>query len=289
MVTALVLVAVAAGFAFVRFHGYSAGDRTPVTNGPVPSMAASPAVSPAMSAAQPFAGSPAAGYADGAAGIVPPHPRAVGHYSARSVAAAYATVRKLLIAAYLDPRTLRGGSPDAFARLLIPQQRAWFVHGLDKTGVDSHGLRRSTRDDVVSFAPGTTRIAGGVIKVHGTMWAQQAHQDGQRVLRIRSSYLFVYPVERPGDTATPTRLVAHNYAAVDFADWDDSGGPLQAWLLDWPGDGTAGDRCDVNDGFVHPEFPRGAPDTATPRGPVRDPYSLSSPAPAHGCERTSGT
>jgi hypothetical protein len=284
VVTAVVIAAAAAGLAFVFIHSHHTGDQTPVTNGPVPKVS----LPPATSITQPFAGSQAAAYADGAGGIVPPTARPVGSYSASSVAAAYATVRKLLIAAYLDPRTLRGGSPDAFARLLVPQQRTQFVRDLNKLGRDSQGSPRSSRSQVISFAPGTTQRVGSVIKVHGTMWAQQATDDGQPVLRIRTSYLFVYPVERPGDPATLIRLVSHNYAMVDFSHWDDPGGALEPWLYVWPGDGTAGDRCDVADGFVHPQFGNGPPETIAPSGLPKNPYSLASPS-GHGCQQTTGT
>ena len=288
VVAVAVVAAVAAGLAFVRLHGTNPGDRTPVTQGPVPSLPASPAASPAMSITQPFAGSPAAGYADGAAGITPPQARPAGTYSAASVAAAYATVRKLLIAAYLDPGTLRGGYPGAFARLLIPQQRTLFVHDLNLPGADSHGTPRSSRAQVFSFAPGSSQIAGSVIKVHGRMWAEQVSVNGQPVLRIRTSYLFVYPVERPGDAATLIRVVTQNYAAVEFGQWDDPGGALEPWLYRWPGGGTAAGRCDVADGFVHPAFPNGPPETIAPSGPPKDPYSLASPS-RYGCEQTTGT
>ena len=289
VVAVAVLAAVAAGLVFVRLHSTHAGDRTPVSHGPVPTLPAAPAASPAMSITHPFAGSPAAGYADGAAGIVPPRARPAGTYPAAAVAAAYTTVRKLLIAAYLDSRTLRGGSPDSFARLLIPQQRTQFVHDLSLPGADSHGAARSSRAEVFSFAPGTTQIAGSVIKVHGRMWAGQASANGRPALRIWTSYVFVYPVERPGDPSTLIRVVTHNYAAVEFGQWDDPGGAVEPWLYEWPGGGTADDRCDVADGFVHPAFPNGPPETVAPSGPPRDPYSLASPPSRTGCEQTTGT
>jgi hypothetical protein len=287
VVTVLVIAAVATGLAFIRVHDHPVGDRAPVTNGPVPSASVAAGTPAAVSIARPFAGSPAAGYADGAAGIITPRARPVGHYSAASVAAAYSAVRKLLVAAYLDPQTLRGGSPDAFTRLLIPQQRTVFVRNLGKLGVDSHGDPLSSRDEVVSFAPGT-QIVGSVIKVHGTMWAQQASENGQPALRIRTSYVFVYPVERPGDQATLIRVVPHSYAAVDFGTWDDPGGALEPWLYDWPGDGTANARCDVSDGFVHPAFGNGPPQTVAPSGPPKNPYSLASPS-RYRCRRITGT
>ena len=96
------------------------------------------------------------------------------------------------------------------------------------------------------------------------------------------------PVERPGDPATLIRLVSHNYSMVDFSHWDDPGGALEPWLYVWPGDGTAGDRCDVADGFAHPQFGNGPPETIAPSGLPKNPYSLASPS-GHGCQQTTGT
>jgi hypothetical protein len=77
--------------------------------------------------------------------------------------------------------TLAGGAPDAFANLLIPEQRAQFVAGLDRTGVDAQGLTRSTRPWITSFAPGTTQLVGDVIKVHGIMAGSTGRNGGWHV------------------------------------------------------------------------------------------------------------
>src|SRR5215470_6471979 len=85
--------------------------------------------------ADPFTGTPADGWADGAAGIVTPKASSAGGFSAAQVAAAYAITRKLLLAAALDPKTLRGGAPTAFESLLFGSQRKDFLAGLNKTGL----------------------------------------------------------------------------------------------------------------------------------------------------------
>src|SRR5258708_29831848 len=126
------LIAVLFGLSRLHLTGSSAvkPDNTPVTNGATPSL---PTASPAaFSASDPFAGTPADSYADGAAGVVVPAPHAVGGYSASEVRAAYQTVRRILIAEHLNHKILAGGSPDAFARLLIPAQRSRFDRNLDK-------------------------------------------------------------------------------------------------------------------------------------------------------------
>jgi hypothetical protein len=294
---AVVLVGLLGGGAYLKLEGQAhnaADDTKPVTNGAVPTL--SPSNSPSAPAraagppADPFAGSPADTYADGTAGITVPAAVAHGPYSAAVVQAAYTDVRKLLTAANLDPATLKGGSPTAFADLLTTQERAYFVDRLDQTGLDSKGYQRSTRGWVASFAPGTTSLIGSVIKAHGTMSAGITQISGHEVLRIHLDYVFVYPVEPPGQPGDWMRVVDRNYGDVDFATWDDPGGALEPDLYLWNGGGTAGARCDVNDGFIHPQFPNGPGSKVKPSGTPVNPYDQSGPPPAGtACRATTGT
>jgi hypothetical protein len=253
----------------------------------VPHFSASAPARPAGPPADPFAGSPADAYADGQAGIVVPAAHAVGSYPAAEVQAAYAETRKLLIAANLDPQTLHGGAPDAFASLLITSQRQQFISGLDKTGMSKQGNSLSTRGWVTSFAPGTTQFVTPTVKVHGTMNAELAKVGSQDVLRIHADYLFVYAVEPPKEPAEWMRVVARNYSNVDFATWDDPGGALEPYLN--VGGSTAGDRCDVNDGFVHPSYASGPPAKVHPSGAPVNPYSQQAIPDLRACRATTGT
>jgi hypothetical protein len=262
-------------------------DTTPVAHGPVPTLGSS--TPSTLTESDPFQGSPAASFADGAAGIVMPPARALPGYPAAQVARAYRITKRMLIAASLDPKTLQGGSPDAFARLLTTRERTFFVHGLDHIGLDKRGYLRSTRGWVTSFAPGTTQFDSDVVKVHGVMAARVAAEKHAPLLRVHANYLFVYPVQQPGRPATLMRIVVHAVVNVDFAHWDDApGGPLEPWWngIGW---GTAGGRCDVNDGFVHPAFPSSAAEKVTPSGAPVDPYDLSAPPGGSGCRATTGT
>ena len=231
--------------------------------------------------ADPFAGSPAENWADGAAGIVIPAAHAVGGYTAAQVATAYQSTRKLLIAASLDKPTLLGGAPTAFASLLTSQQRTQFLGGLNRVGVDKHGNELSTRTLVTSFAPGSTRFIGSVIKVYGTMSARAAVDQGRKVLAVEVNYRFVYPVEPPGAPADWMRVVAAISGPVEFGDWSQASSPFQPWVLF--SNGTAGDRCDSNDGYVHPDYPHSAPDKVRPSGAAVDPYSLATEPAAGTC------
>jgi len=78
----------------------------------------------------PFSGTPAEHWADGAAGITIPAARARGPYAAAQVRSAYETTRDLLIAGNLDWPTLRGGAPKAFEKLLIKSELKEFLAGL---------------------------------------------------------------------------------------------------------------------------------------------------------------
>jgi hypothetical protein len=231
--------------------------------------------------ADPFLGTPADGWADGAAGIVAPAAWPAGGFTAAQVAAAYATTRKLLIAAGLDRQTLLGGAPAALARLLIPAQRATFLAGLGKQGVAKNGYPLSTRTWVTSFAPGSAELIGTVIKVHGTMSARAVTESGSPVLAVNVDYLFTYAVQSPHDPTDWTRVVIRQHGSVDFARWDDSGAPggaLEPWdrmVIE-----TGGLQCGPGGGYVYPDYPTDRWVDAEQTRTVIDPYSGASPAAA---------
>jgi hypothetical protein len=224
--------------------------------------------------ADPFLGTRADGWADGAAGIVAPAAKPAGRFTAAQVAAAYATTRKLLIAAGLDRQTLLGGSPAAFARLLTAAQRATFLTSLPRHGLTKDGSALSTRTWVVSFAPGTTALVGTVIKVHGTMSAHAVTESGKPVLTVEVSYLFVYAVEPPNDPADWTRVAVREYGSVDFVPSSHHGRasgalePRYRMVSE-----AAGPRCGAGDGYIYPDYPGGSSPSAESAGLVISPYS----------------
>ncbi len=263
-------------------------DNAPVKNGATPTSQRTTAGAsslPSPTLAAPFLGTPAQSYADGAAGIVVPPAQPVGRFSAAEVRAAYRKTRKLLIAANLDAATLDGAAPNAFARLLVSQQRTQFLAGLGKTGYNSRGGLRSTRTWVISFVPGT-ELVGTVIKVHGTMQASTGKENGVAQLRIQVNYLFVYPVMERGVSSSLMRVVVHDEGTISFYTFDDPGGPLEPW---WQVATTrAGINCAATDGYVHPQFPLSAPGKVRPTGVPVNPYDQSQPL-YRGCRPTTGT
>lgn len=240
----------------------------------------------------PFAGTPADHWGDGAAGIVLPAAEPVGGYAATQVESAYVMTRKLLAAAFLDRKTLLGEQPTAFADLLTSQQETWFLDGLDKTGVDKQGNEMSTRAVVMAFAPGGTQLIGSEIKVHGTMRAQAATDNGQNVLDIDTDYIFVYPVEPPGRPTAWMRVVAQASWTVSFGAWAEGATSFEPWVDDNGGD-VAGTECGTTDGYQRPDYPASPATGAhpSPSGSPIDPYALghSEGGSSSQCRATTGT
>jgi hypothetical protein len=86
------------------------------------------------------------------------------------------------------------------------------------------------------------------------------------------------------------RVIQQRYGNVDFAQWDDPGGRLEPW--DSTGGGAAGGQCGARDGYIHPDYPQGPPDSVKPSGAPEDPYSMATPSSAGadvGCRATTGT
>ncbi|HTU73214.1 MAG TPA: hypothetical protein VMG38_06815 [Trebonia sp.] len=291
-IVTIVVLAGAGVFAYQHFAKAPGGpnDIRVVTNGAVP--AVSGGLSGVSGAdndppADPFAGTPADHWANGAAGIVVPTATAIGQYSATEVAQAYQTTRRLLIAQDLDHTTLMGGAPAAFAGLLVPGQRTQFLADLDKIGRQKNGQEPSTRALVASFAPGTAALVGSVIKVHGTMTARATTDQGNPVLAVEVNYRIVYPVEPPRAHQDWMRIVVQATGPVEFGTWQDGGGSFEPWVL--IALATDGARCDSVDGYIHPDYPSSSPDKVQPSGQAIDPYSMQNDSSSQGCQRTTGT
>jgi hypothetical protein len=246
---------------------------------------------PAGPPADPFAGTPADDWADGAAGIALPAAAPADGYTAAQVGSAYQATRKLLIAANLDRQTLLGGPPTAFADLLTSQDRASFLSGLNDKGVDAAGYSLSTRSMVMSFAPGSTQLVGNVIKAHGTMSVSK-HGSVNNALGIDVDFLFVYAIEPPGQPRDWMRVVDETSWQVSFGDWHGAATSFEPWVTSNGASGTSGTKCGSLDGYSHPDYPVSAVaaprPTVTPSGPSIDPY-VPGQRPAGSCVPTTGT
>ena len=239
--------------------------------------------------ADPFTGTPADHWADGASGIVPPAAAALGPYTRAQVKYAYKTTSKLLIAANLDTKTLLGGAPTAFADQLISPQRSVFLSGLNKAGLDKQGYPLSTRSWVMSFPPGSAELIGNVIKVHGSMYAKAVrNKNGTDELDVHVDYLFVYPIEPPGQPDKWMRVVAEDQWLVQFADWNGAATTFAPWVD--AGGGVSGVDCTTKDGYQHPSYPAQVTTqpTASPSGTAIDPYVMGQ-SESGLCHPTTGT
>ncbi|HXT89408.1 MAG TPA: hypothetical protein VN714_09125 [Trebonia sp.] len=239
--------------------------------------------------ADPFAGTPAEHWTDGAAGIVLPPARPAGSFTTAQVKLAYEWTRKMLIAGELDKTTLDGGTPSAFADLLTSGDRKWFLDNLNLKGKDKNGTPLSSRAEVVSFAPGSVQFVTNVIRVHGTMSAQASSYKGVKVLDVRVNYLFTYAVEPPHHPEQWMRLVSETGWLLQFGSWQGAATTFEPWFSITDSAGIAGNSCGNTDGFVHPFWP----------GVVRHPSESGSGVPVNPyvpgqaktatCQSTTGT
>ncbi|MEU7746953.1 hypothetical protein [Nonomuraea sp. NPDC049158] len=227
-------------------------------------------------ATDPFAGSPAEKYAEGAAGFVMPKAKSLGRLSKKEVAKALDRTRDLLAAAYLDRKTLVGGKPKAFIERLDARQRGWYRDQLDVK--QTKKPRFDGRYWVNSFAPKTAELATGVIKVRGGSTVKKLAKYGREGAEVKVKYLVVYAVQRPGQPGTVLRFVSRVEGQVLV--YRESG-RLVTWVRNWGRQtGTPG-RCDVKDAFIHPAYRDSAPDKTSVRAtdPPTDPYDLDRDLP----------
>ncbi|MBB5965163.1 hypothetical protein [Planomonospora venezuelensis] len=197
----------------------------------------------------PFRGSPSEKFADGAAGIVIPEAGAVAGFSAEDVRSALEISSRMLQAAYLDRKTLLGGEPDAYAKVLDPEQRKSFLEDLDHKS-----LEKNTRAWVVSFAPGTTELVGDVVKVQAKLSPGAGKdENGDPELRVDYEARFVYAVRPAGKAAPIVRVMAYGKGRHLF--WrDEPKGRLRNWEGDSVDSWNAGTLCNSPDAFLRPDF-----------------------------------
>ncbi|MQY35381.1 hypothetical protein SRB17_33550 [Streptomyces sp. RB17] len=226
---------------------------------------------------EPFRGSPAVRWADGADAIEVPHAKAVAGMSQDDVALALRRTKEFLVDTNLDPAVLRGGQPDAALALLDPQQ-PHTLSGLRRS-LRTPDRRRNPLDLVTRFDPAEVALAGDVIKVRGHM-TFSAGAAGE--VRVHADYTFVYPLVRAGgkgggagaDDVVARTIIRRDLTMVllDPRKWISTEGKLGVRSSDSEFYNT---ECDVHDGYYHPVFPDGAPTGAPATGPAVDPYDRS--------------
>jgi hypothetical protein len=253
------------------------------------------AASPTGPPADPFSGTPADDWADNSAGLVYPEGAPTGPYTRAEVEDAYVETALLLLTANLNrPVLFSGAPPTAFANLLTSRQKAWFLGGLNKKGVDKQGNPLSTRTLVMSFAPGSAQLVGDTIKVKGTMHAKAVKDsNGAYELDVDVDFTFVYPVEPPSHPDDWMRVVNEVVWTVAFADWQGAASSFAPWVTPVSGKGrVSGIVCGTGDGYWHPAYPVAAnapaSPSASPTGTPVDPYVSGQPRP-ESCQAITGT
>jgi hypothetical protein len=298
LLTLVVMLVLMGGVSF-GLRALLHGARAPGSAPPSPRATASgtsPAPAP-PSAAPPsagtlaalIAGTPAQNFANGAAGIALPTARSYGPFTAAQVAADYRTMRELLITSRLDLATVLGDNTTNFAGLLATSERTWFIKNLSDKGLTRQGDLRSSRAWLVSFAPGSTELIGTVIKVHGRMTAQASSLAHTPALRIHADYLFVYPVEVPGQPDTAMLIVDRDYLTVYFGPWNEPASSATVPWIEQDLGSPAGAQCADFDGYVRPAFAGSTPSVQSSGSPI-DPWNQSTPPPSGGgCHLSAGT
>ncbi|WP_425424708.1 hypothetical protein [Streptomyces aurantiacus] len=221
---------------------------------------------------EPFAGSPAARYADGAAGIVLPEAKAVGAFSKAQVAQALEQTRALLVDANLDRGTLLGATPETVLDKVLDPKQPELVDDLRsrlrKPGKDDDPLRLFSRFDAKEV-----RLVGDVVKTRGRT-TFEAGADG--AVDIHVDYTFVYALAPADpDSTEVARTIVRRVIDLQMAD------PAKVRVT--PGrlaiirydDDVANSACEVYDGFLHPRLSSADPTGAPPSGPTVDPYDRS--------------
>ncbi|MEV7596587.1 hypothetical protein AB0O91_04280 [Kitasatospora sp. NPDC089797] len=289
----------------------------PETARPTTAPPAVPADQPTV--AHPWAGSPAEGWPNGAAGIDVPRAQAVGVFDEDQVAAQLKLVKDYLVAANLDPQVIAGGRPETALALLDRKAQEKPTHALAEPGRDSDPTSWFPRFDPREAIP-----VDDTVKVQGWM---KVEDDGERGLLVRTDYTFVYAV-RPGPEAAARATAAPSPRPPAPEPPSDGAAKPVGWTVRPVGD-VAGDTwtartivrrvvdfrfydpgkyhadpkkinisntrsnfgnssCDTTDGYFHPQFRQFGRPHPEATGPTMDPYDHTKELESgQGCRQTS--
>ncbi|MGE7386009.1 hypothetical protein ACQKM2_11095 [Streptomyces sp. NPDC004126] len=282
-VAALALVVVRPELLIDRLTGKTEAREAAAGASPLPGESVRPTAAPDAvypdrpTLKEPFRGSPAAQWADGAAGIEVPEAAAVGGWSREAVADALSKAKRFLVAANLDPGTQRGERPEAAMALLDPRQPE-VPERVERSLAQPGGGENSpailfTRFDLAEVQP-----VGDVVKVRGSMRAE-AGDPGE--LLVVTDYTFVHPMAR-ADHSVQRTIVRRQitFSVLDPARWRATAGRLQlhTYKAEW-----SNVRCEPTGGFLHPDFPHDRAGGSRPSGPATDPYDRSGDIQGGGC------
>ncbi|GAB3644320.1 hypothetical protein [Streptomyces sparsus] len=219
---------------------------------------------------EPFAGSPAERWADGADAIELPKAEAVGDVPRERVAAGLKVFKQFLVASNLDTDVLNGGQPRRAMELVDPLHKELLADM--RTALDTPSESDDPTAWFTRFAPDEARTVGGTVKVRGRTEVEEA---GPGRATIRADYSFVYAVESVRKPGEVTRTVVRRAMSVDVVDprqWQSE--QDRVWLRD-VAINVGNTSCDTYDGFLHPQFAFELMPEDEVTGPPTDPYDRS--------------
>lgn len=289
-VAALALIAVRPELVIDKLTGKAEQDakaRVPLAPETARPSAAPSAVDPERpTLREPFKGSPAVQWADGASGIELPEATALNGLSKEQVAAGLELSKRFLVAANLDPATIRGDRPQEALGLIDPAQGELLKRleqALAKPAKGNDPLQMFVR------AGSETKLAGDVVKVRGRLQVQPGDAHGQ--VDVLADYTFVYPLvqTKPGADEISRSIVRRQmkFTVVNPREWRVTPGTVQlgAYLYD-----IGNSACFVYDGALHPAFTDDRPESGpTPSGTPEDPYDRSKSLEEEPAEEGCGT
>ncbi|EWC58696.1 putative membrane protein [Actinokineospora spheciospongiae] len=149
--------------------------------------------------AQPFAGTPAAGWADGAAGVVVPAATPVGGFTAEQVSAATGLVHRAVVAAHLDGEVTHGRGLDGYLAMFAPKGREYLLAsgGLRTNLSPEHRLL-----DVPPKVTGTMTVAAGAL--------------GELTVHTRYAFAYAFAPDDPRTITGPMDLVTVLRVDADY-------------------------------------------------------------------------
>lgn len=265
----LLVVALAPGKIVDLFAGSDSQPSAAETSDPTQAPPSEAAQTPTLE--EPFRGSPAASWENGAAGITVPKASAVGWMSAAEVKQALARSRDFLVASSLDRAVLRGEHPDKAIALINPHQKD--VNALLETAFRTPSEKSDPLLLFSRFQPSRTDLVGDVVKTRGRL----TYREGERgALQVTADVTLVYPVtpaDSDGDDIV--RTIVRRELVLS---WDDPDKvitePGTFSIVSYKYDMTNG-GCGAPTGYLTPPF--GAERQADEGGTEIDPYDRSTP------------
>jgi hypothetical protein len=199
--------------------------------------------------ADPFAGSPAADFAEGEAGIELPTARAVGDFSEAEVAATLELVRDAMIATRIDRRMLVERDPANFLRLMASDNRELLEEDF-ATGRFGY-FATQLADEAVLAVP-EPRVEGTVT------FSASADDSDIRVIEVVTSFVWAYAFEVPSDDPDLDGIVVIRDELVWQVPHEDDVLPSSTGLWLWQGEAYAwGIDCDaLDESLIGPQTER---------------------------------